>query len=40
MKDRVVSAGPDAPIDIETERLAIRALGAGDEERLQRVFAA
>jgi GNAT superfamily N-acetyltransferase len=36
----VVSAEPDAPIDIETERLAIRALGAGDEERLQRVFAA
>lgn len=35
-----MSAGPDAPIDIETERLAIRALGAGDEERLQRVFAA
>ena len=27
-----------APIDIETERLAVRALGAGDEDRLQRVF--
>jgi GNAT superfamily N-acetyltransferase len=38
--EQTVSAGPDAPIDIETTRLAIRALGAGDEERLQRVFAA
>lgn len=35
-----VSAGPHAPIDIETARLSIRALGAGDEDRLQRVFAA
>jgi GNAT superfamily N-acetyltransferase len=33
-----VNAAPTAPIDIETARLAIRALGAGDEERLQRVF--
>jgi GNAT superfamily N-acetyltransferase len=35
-----VSAGPDAPIDIETTRLAVRALSAGDEDRLHRVFAA
>ncbi|HEX2210456.1 MAG TPA: GNAT family N-acetyltransferase [Longimicrobium sp.] len=33
-----MSAGPDAPIDIETARLAIRVLGAGDEDRLQRVL--
>ncbi|MBW3572697.1 MAG: GNAT family N-acetyltransferase, partial [Gemmatimonadetes bacterium] len=33
-----MSAAPTAPIDIETARLAIRALGAGDEDRLQRVF--
>ncbi|WP_420130273.1 GNAT family N-acetyltransferase [Longimicrobium sp.] len=35
-----MTAAPTAPIDIETARLAIRALGAGDEERLQRVFEA
>jgi GNAT superfamily N-acetyltransferase len=35
-----VNAAPTAPIDIETTRLAIRALGAGDEDRLQRVFEA
>jgi GNAT superfamily N-acetyltransferase len=35
-----VNAAPTAPIDIETARLAIRALGAGDEDRLQRVFTA
>lgn len=35
-----MSAGPHAPIDIETRRLAIRALGDGDENRLQRVFEA
>jgi GNAT superfamily N-acetyltransferase len=35
-----VNAAPTAPIDIETARLAIRALGTGDEDRLQRVFAA
>ena len=35
-----MNAAPTAPIDIETARLAIRALGAGDEERLQRIFSA
>jgi GNAT superfamily N-acetyltransferase len=35
-----VNAAPTAPIDIETARLAIRALGSGDQERLQRVFEA
>ena len=35
-----MNAAPTAPIDIETARLAIRALGTGDEDRLQRVFAA
>jgi GNAT superfamily N-acetyltransferase len=35
-----VNAAPTAPIDIETARLAIRALGPGDEDRLQRVFTA
>ena len=35
-----MNAAPTAPIDIETARLAIRALGAGDEDRLQRVFEA
>ena len=33
-----MTAAPPPPIDIETARLAIRAVGAGDEERLQRVF--
>ncbi|HEU0300814.1 MAG TPA: GNAT family N-acetyltransferase [Longimicrobium sp.] len=35
-----MTAAPDAPIDIETARLQIRALDAGDEERLQRIFEA
>ena len=35
-----MNAAPTAPIDIETARLAIRALGAGDEDRLQRLFEA
>lgn len=29
---------PAAPLEIETDRLSLRALGAGDEERLQRLF--
>ena len=29
---------PAAPLEIETDRLALRALGEGDEDRLQRLF--
>ncbi|HEY7766861.1 hypothetical protein, partial [Longimicrobium sp.] len=29
---------PAAPLEIETDRLVLRTLGAGDEDRLQRVF--
>jgi GNAT superfamily N-acetyltransferase len=35
-----VTLAPTAPIDIETARLAIRALSAADEGRLQRLFEA
>lgn len=37
---RTVTATPDTAIDIETARLVIRSLDAGDEARLQRIFQA
>lgn len=38
MTETDVETAPAAPLEIETDRLALRALGPGDEDRLQRLF--